>query len=134
LSSETKSITQKVHIPATAQEVYRVLSNAPAHAAFSGAPASGEAKAGERFSFWGGQIVGKHLELQPGKRILQEWRPGNWPEGQAPTLLEFTFVEGADGTDVTMVHSRLPADQVEHFQAGWNERYWKPMKEYFQKK
>jgi activator of HSP90 ATPase len=134
MADETKAITQTEHIPASPHQVYEVLSNADAHAAFSGVGASGEAKAGENFSFWGGQIVGKHLELQPDKRILQEWKPANWPEGAPPTLLEFTFAEREGGTDVTMVHSRLPADAVEHFRAGWNDRYWKPMKEYFRKK
>ena len=129
-----KSIIQREIIPATAQQIYAILSDAAAHAEFSGVPATGDAKVGGEFSFWGGHIVGKHLDLQPGTRILQEWRPGNWPESQPSSLLEFSFKEIGEGTEVTMVHSRLPEDQVEHLTSGWNDRYWKPMKEYFKKK
>jgi len=134
LANETKSITHTEHFDAPVQEVYDILSNGDAHTRFSGTPSTGEAKPGAEFSFWGGQIVGKHLELAPGKRIVQEWRPANWPEGAPPTRLEFTLAESGGGTDLTMVHSDLPPDTVEHFRTGWNERYWNPMREYFKKK
>jgi len=137
MAVETVTITQKEHIPAKPREVYDVLTNAESHAAFSKAKATGDAKEGENFSFWDGQITGKHLELRPGKKIRQEWQvamPGAWPEGHPPSIVEFTLEEKGDGTDVTMVHSGLPAPGKEHFEQGWNERYWKPMKEYFKKK
>jgi activator of HSP90 ATPase len=48
--------------------------------------------------------------------------------------LEFTFKEKKGGTEVTMVQSRVPADQAEPYRQGWTNFYWKPMKEYFEKK
>jgi hypothetical protein len=32
-----------------------------------------------------------------------------------------------------MVHSGVPAEQAEDLKEGWNEFYWKPLKDYFKK-
>jgi hypothetical protein len=32
-----------------------------------------------------------------------------------------------------MMHSNVPASQVEYYAGGWKEYYWKPLKEYFGK-
>ena len=134
MPNETGTIAQTEHIPAPPQVVYDLLTSAEAHAAFSGAAASGEATVGGTFPFWGGHVIGKHIELQPAKKIRQEWWTTDWPAGQPPSLLEFNLEEDDGGTKVTMVHSRLPPDLVERFRGGWNERYWKLMKEHFKKK
>jgi activator of HSP90 ATPase len=47
----------------------------------TGAPASGEPSEGASFSLFGGHITGRHVELVPGKRVVQAWRAKTWPEG-----------------------------------------------------
>src|ERR1044071_1668199 len=118
-----ETITHKQVIPASPIEIYNVLTNAEAHAAFSGAPASGESKPGGSFSFWGGQVLGKHVDLQPGKRVVQRWKAATWPPGEPPTSLEFTFAEVSGGTEVTMVQSEVPPDLKGHLEKGWHEHY-----------
>jgi hypothetical protein len=37
-------------------------------------------------------------------------------------------------TELTMIHSRVPAEQSAKYAQGWKEFYWEPLKEYFGKK
>jgi activator of HSP90 ATPase len=57
----------------------------------------------------------------------------DWPEGYAPSKLELTFKETSEGTDISMVHSNVPAEQEKELAEGWEEFYWNPLKKYFQK-
>ncbi len=32
-----------------------------------------------------------------------------------------------------MAHSKVPEDQADDYEQGWEDYYWKPLKEYFKK-
>jgi activator of HSP90 ATPase len=130
---KTTSITQKVVIPASPEEVYDAFMDAKKHSAFTGAKAMCDATVGGEFSAWDGYITGKNLELEKGKRIVQEWITTEWPEGYAPSRLEFTFCKVKGGTELTMVHSNIPAEQADEYKQGWIDNYWEPLKAYFEK-
>jgi activator of HSP90 ATPase len=69
-----------------------------------------------------------------GRRIRQEWKASDWKSGEAPSIVEFTFKSKKNGTELEMVHSRIPARLASEFRQGWVEAYWNPLKEYFEKK
>lgn len=129
-----KTITQKVLIPAEPEEVYDALIDAKKHSAFTGSKASCEPKVGGRFTAWDGYISGKNLKLERGRGIVQEWKTTEWPEDYPPSIVKFSFKEKEGGTELTMVHSKVPAEQAEEYRQGWIDYYWKPLKEYFMKK
>ena len=131
---KTSTITQKVVIPASPEEVYDAFVDPKKHSAFTGAEATGEPKVGAEITAWDGYITGKNLELEKGKRIVQEWSTSEWPEGYTPSRLELTFRKVKDGTELTMVHSEVPAEQAEDYRQGWIDSYWDLLKAYFQKK
>jgi len=93
--------------------------------------ATGAPKVGGKFTAWGGYIMGRHLDLDPPRRIVQEWTTTEWPTGSPPSKLEWTFVEKSGGTEVKMVHSEVPLAQVESYRRGWIDYYWVPLKKYF---
>lgn len=126
-----KTIRQKVIVAAKSIEIYEAFVNAKKHSAFTGSKATGEGKVGGKFTAWDGYISGKFLELDEGKKIVQEWITTEWPEGYPPSRFELTFREVKDGTEVLMVHSDVPAEQAGELEEGWNESYWKPLKTYF---
>jgi activator of HSP90 ATPase len=126
-----KTIRQKVIVAAKPIEIYTAFVNAKKHSAFTGSKATGEGKVGGKFTAWDGYISGKFLELDEGKKIVQEWITTEWPEGYPPSRFELTFREVKDGTEVLMVHSDVPAEQAGELEEGWNESYWKPLKTYF---
>jgi activator of HSP90 ATPase len=131
---KTTSITQKIVVPASPEEVYDAFMDAKKHSAFTGAKARGEAKVGSEFSAWDGYITGKNLELEKGKRIVQEWITTEWPEGYPPSKFELAFRKVKGGTEITMVHSNIPADQADEYKQGWTDNYWDLLKDYFTKK
>ncbi len=131
---KTITITQKVVIPALPEEVYDAFLDPEKHAAFTGAEATGEPRVEGEFTAWDGYITGKNLQLEKGKRIVQEWSTSEWPEGYPPSRLELTFRKVKDGTELTMVHSQVPAEQAEEYRQGWFDNYWDLLKGYFGKK
>ena len=87
-----------------------------------------------RFTAWDDYITGKNLELMKGKNIVQEWKTSEWPQDNPSSILQFTFTSVKSGTEIKMVHSKVPASQVEQYREGWVTSYWDPLKEYFRKK
>ena len=130
---ETTTLTQKVTIPATPEEVYEAFVDPKKHTAFTGSKATGKAKVSGKFTAWDGYAFGKFLEFEPGKCLVQEWQSTDWPEGYPPSKFALTFKKVPEGTEITMVHSNIPADQKDELADGWEEWYWKPLKKYFKK-
>jgi len=125
------TIKQTVFLDAGPEEVYDALLNARKHTAFTGSQATTSAKVGAEFNAWDGYISGKNIELVKDQKIVQEWETTEWPEGYPRSRLEFTFTAKKGGTELKMVHSQVPAEQVEEYRTGWHTAYWEPLKEYF---
>jgi len=134
MSMKATTIKQRALVPATPDEVYNAFIEAKKHSAFTGSKATCDPKIGGEFTTWDGYISGRNLELVKGKRIVQEWLTTDWPDKFPPSRLELTFKEAKGGTEISMIHSNVPAEQADDLAEGWNEYYWKPMKEYFTKR
>jgi uncharacterized protein YndB with AHSA1/START domain len=131
---KVKTITQKVVIPASPEEVYDAYVDPKKHAAFTGGKATGKPAVGGKMTAWDGYIFGKYLELEPGKRIVQEWTTTDWIEGYGPSRLELCLSRVPEGTELVMVNSNVPEEQADEVYEGWIEFYWNLLKEYFSKK
>ena len=130
----SKTITQRVRIPAAPKAVYDALVTARMQAAVTGAGTTGAARVGGRFTAWGGYITGVHRTLVPGQRIVQDWRTTEWPDGAPPSRLDITLKAVKGGTELRMVHSIVPAQQAGSYRQGWIDHYWTPLQKYFSKK
>jgi uncharacterized protein YndB with AHSA1/START domain len=124
-------IRQRVRVKAPPAQVYRAFVDPKIHGEFTESPATGNQVVGSRFTAWDGYINGRILELEEGKKIVQEWSTSEWPEGYPPSILTLTFRPKGGGTELSMVHSRVPAEQVSMYADGWVSSYWNPLKEYF---
>lgn len=133
VSRRVRTITQKVVVPATPAKVYEAFLNPRIHAAFTGSPATGSARVGAKFTAWDGYISGVHRELVKDRRIVQEWQTTEWPEGAEPSSVAFTFKIVEGGTEIRMVHSKVPAEQADAYRQGWIDYYWTPLAAYFAK-
>jgi activator of HSP90 ATPase len=131
LSNETETISQTEFIPAGPVEVYNALIDAKEHTAFTGSEATSDPRVGGKFTAWGGYIFGKNLNLEKGKRIVQEWKTTEWPAGYPPSIVEFTLSQVEHGTELSMIHQNVPAEQASSYRQGWIDFYWKPLKKYF---
>ena len=133
MKPKLSTIKQEVVVPASPDEVFEAFVNAETHSAFTGSKATGDPKVGSKFTAWDGYISGKNLELDRGKRIVQEWTTTDWPQGYPPSRLELTFKKVKEGTQILMVHSGVPADQSDDIRQGWIDFYWNPLKDYSKK-
>src|SRR5262249_59441804 len=67
-------------IPARAQDIYDAWLSSGGHEKITGgqkAQISAQDKAA--FTLWHGYITGRNLKLEPGRRIVQSWRPPKSP-------------------------------------------------------
>ena len=130
--ARVSSITQTTFIPtARPAEVYDAFVNAKIHARFTGAAATGPARAGARFTAWDGYIHGVYRTLVKGRRIAADWRTTEWPAGMPDSRVDLTFKAGKGGTEIRLVHSKVPAEQAASYRQGWIDYYWKPLNAYF---
>ena len=108
--------------------------NARTHTAFTGSKATGEGRVGAKFTAWDGYITGRTVQLKPSKKIVQEWRTTEFPSQYPDSRLELNFKAKKGGTEIVMIHSKVPAAQTPSYRAGWTEFYWDPLKHYFHNK
>jgi activator of HSP90 ATPase len=125
-TKRTKTIKQTMFIPAKPADVYTTFLDPKKHSQFTGSEATCDPRSGGKFTAWDGYILGKNLELKAYRRIVQEWKTTEWPEGYPPSIVEFSFREKGTGTELTMVQLRVPADQADSYAKGWVNFYWTP--------
>jgi len=123
------SIHQEIDLKGSPQRIYEALLDSKQFSAFSGAPAEIHREAGGAFSCFGGVIVGRNVELIPGRRIVQAWRSNGWTEGSY-SIVKFELTQQGSGTRLVMDHRGFPDGKREHLEAGWKEHYWEPLAKY----
>lgn len=118
-------------IAAKPEEIYQAWLSSEGHTAMTGSPARVEGNTGGEFSAWDGYILGKTLALTPNRQIVQTWRTLEFPDDAPDSRLEVDLEEVAAGTKITLQHVNMPADQVDSYRQGWEDFYFKPMREHF---
>ena len=108
-------------IPAPPEEVYQALTFAPTIQLWSGEPAEMSTEPGSEFSLWEGSIVGKNLEFEEGKKIVQEWYFG---EQEEPSIVTIKLHVHKQGTSVELRHTNIPDEDYDNMVEGWNEPYF----------
>ncbi len=127
----SKPIHQTVIFKVPPHEVYEALMDPKQHAAFSGGAARISREVGGEIAAYDDYIAGKNIELVPDKKIVQDWRAVDWPEGYF-SRVTFEFTPIPEGTRLDFTHEDLPEGTEEEFTQGWIDNYWEPMKRYFE--
>jgi len=120
---------QEIDLHASPQRIYDILLDTKQFAAFTGMPAQISRDAGGAFTAFGGLIDGRNVELVPGQRIVQAWRPANWDAG-VYSLVKFELKERASRTWLVLDHTGFPEGNFRHLDSGWYERYWEPLRKF----
>ena len=126
-----KPITKIYRIKAPISEVWRALTDVEYIEGWGGGPAEMDDKAGSEFSLWGGDIHGKNIEVKPSKKLVQEWYGGKW---QNPSILTFELKGENGGTMLTLTQTDVPEEEYSDIDAGWDDYYLGPLKEYLESK
>ncbi len=122
-------IHQEVTFAGTPARIYKALLDSAEHTRMTGAPAQVSAEVGGAFSCFGGQIVGRHVELVPDTRIVQAWRPASWAEG-VYSIARFELTAEAGKTKLVFDQDGVPDAAAEHLEGGWKAMYWEPLHKY----
>ncbi len=122
--------TTSARIPTTPAVLYAAWLSSEGHTKMTGAKANCTAKLGGAFQAWDGYIQGRNLELQENERIVQAWRTGHFSAQEPDSRVEITLRADGDATEVTLLHTGLPAHGMRYLQ-GWVDFYFSPMATYF---
>jgi activator of HSP90 ATPase len=124
--------TVKTNINASSEEIYKAWLSSAGHTDMTGGAANTSDKIGDKFTAWDGYIEGENIELEPYKRILQSWRTSQFEEHEEDSKIELILKDVNGKTELTLNHTNVP-ETGEHYKKGWENHYFKPMKEYFTK-
>ena len=127
----TETIELSTVIAAEPDDAYAAWMTAKRHAAFTGAAAAVEARAGARHAAWGGYIHGWVLKAGPGRRATFAWRTTDFTPADPDSLVELSMTRAKGGTLVKITHRDVPAGQGARYMQGWEEYYFEPLARYF---
>ena len=107
-------------IAADPEEVYLALTTEQTIRLWTGDEAEMKAEEGSEFSLWSGSIVGKNLNFEPGKKIVQQWYFGDQED---PSIVTIKLHPHQKGTSLELVHTNIPDADFEDIVWGWNNEY-----------
>ncbi|MBL6750436.1 MAG: SRPBCC domain-containing protein [Nevskia sp.] len=125
------AFTLTATIPAPPEEVYAAWLDSRRHSRMTGGKAVMSLRPGARVSAWDGYISGRNLELVPGKRIVQTWRTSEFSDADADSIIRVSLRPVRQGTRLRLRHSQVPDGHTGYELGGWENFYFKPMREYF---
>jgi activator of HSP90 ATPase len=115
-------------LPVPPEEVYLALTNPLTIELWSGEKAEMSTEPGTEFSLWDGSIVGKNLEFETGKKIVQQWYFG---EQQEPSIVTIKLHDDPRGTSVELKHLNIPDQDYQDIVEGWNEVYFASLRDFY---
>ena len=130
----TKPIVQSVTFKASLEELFAMFTDSKKHSAATGAKASVSAKAGTKWTAFGGMLLGRNLAVVPSKMIVQAWRASHWQESDLDSILILNFSQAPGGGRVDMVHAGVPQHDHKGVTKGWPQYYWVPWKAFLKGK
>ena len=115
-------------LPATPEEIYTALTNPLTLELWTGEPAEMSIEPGSEFSLWGGSIVGKNIEFEENKKLVQQW----YFDGQeAESIVTIKLHPDKNGTSAELRHTNIPNSDYEDMTEGWNDAYFGSLFEFF---
>ena len=123
-----KDLKKYYKLTATPEEIYIALTNPFTIELWTGEPAEMSAEPGSEFSMWGGSIVGKNIEFEENKEIVQQW----YFDGQAEdSIVTIKLHADTKGTSVELKHTNIPDEAYADISEGWDESYFGAFAEFF---
>lgn len=116
-------------IPVEPEQLYNALTNPATIELWTGEKAIMSEEPGSEFSLWDDSIVGKNLEFEKGKKIVQEWYFGD--EQEAASIVTIKFHEHKQGTSLEVRQSNIPDEAFDEIAEGWDDVYVGSLLEFY---
>ncbi len=114
-------IKQTYMIAAPAEDVWRALTDPRIIQEWSGAAAEFPLEEGATYSLWDGSIGGEIIEVVPGERLVQTWKPADWT--RQDSVVRFVIIPEDGTTRVDLVHENVEESDYEGTDEGWDLYY-----------
>ncbi|MES2419398.1 MAG: SRPBCC domain-containing protein [Bacteroidota bacterium] len=124
-----KTYKKYLPLPAPPDEVYLALTKAQSIQLWTGADVVFEEVPGTDFSFWDGDIVGKNIQFEVNKKIVQQWYFGDNSE---PSIVTIKLHADKKGTSLEFVQTNIPEEDYADFTAGIEEYYLGGLADFFE--
>lgn len=124
-----KDFKKHYRINASPDDIFNALTTPVTLELWTGEEAEMSTQPGSEFSLWGGSIIGKNLEFEPGRKIVQEWYFG---EQQPASIVTLILHNDKQGTSVELIHTHIPDEAYEDIVEGWNNSYFGALKEFYE--
>ncbi|MBR8533965.1 SRPBCC domain-containing protein [Carboxylicivirga sediminis] len=116
-----KDFKTRIKVKAEMEDAFAAFINPFTIELWSGYPAVMSSEAGSEFSLWEGDIVGRVLEVEEEKKIVQEWYFG---EQNEPSIVTIKFFpQGGGKVQIDLLHTNIPEEAFEDIVEGWNDYY-----------
>ena len=102
-----KLVRQTVTLPVPARDLYAMYLSPSRHKAITGGKVVISARAGSKFSAFGGMLRGRTLYTVPGRLIVQAWRSGGWKKSDLDSTLILRFTPRVRSGRIDLIVSAL---------------------------
>lgn len=110
-------------LPVPPARVFDAWLNSREHAVITASNCAVEAWEGGRHMAFNGYAWGENLKLHRPSRIVQSWRTTEFPDGAPDSRLEVLLRAAGSGTEVTLLHTHVPPEQLSDYRHGWQTYY-----------
>lgn len=123
-----KNFKRYIKLPAPPEEVYLALTKPTGLQLWTGAEVEFEEVPGTEFSLWDGDITGKNLEFDYGKKIVQQWYFGDYE----PSIVTIKLHEDSNGTSLEFKQTNIPDEDFDDFTEGLDSYFFSGLIDFFE--
>ena len=115
-------------ITAEPEMVWNALTREATIMLWTGARAEMKPEVGFEFSMWDDDIVGKNLEIEENRRLVQEW----YFDEDSESIVTLILHPHKKGTSLEVRHTGIPEEYYENISEGWAEVYAASLQDFFE--
>ena len=123
-----KSFKKYIILPVSPEEVYLALTKAQSIQLWTGSVVEFEEKENTEFSLWDGDIVGKNISFEYGKKIIQQWYFG---EDNEASIVTIKLHPDKKGTSLEFFQTNIPDEDYNDFTEGIKDYYLAGLEDFF---
>jgi activator of HSP90 ATPase len=124
-----KNYKKHYTISAPPSDVYIALTNPDTIFLWTGEPAEMSEVPGSEFSMWDGSIVGKNIEFEKNRKIVQEWYFG---DNDVKSIVCITLHLHKKGTSAELLHENIPDEDFSDICEGWDNNYFGELRKFYE--
>jgi activator of HSP90 ATPase len=79
---------------------------------------------------WDGSIIGKNIEFEESKKIVQQWYFGD--EEATPSIVTIKLHKHNQGTSLELRHTNIPDEAFDDISEGWDQSYMADLIDFYE--